>query len=178
MPDPMRQRFSLKNFSLPSASGTVRKSVPSGQADFRGCSRHRRNRFHPQKPFFNGPGEGFRTGRTGALRVNKHLGQTDGQAGASDKQIPRTNRRFGPTGVPDGCRNRNAPNPHPQPPRHRSTATARTRNGLRFESGARHRQSPEGPASSYHPRNESRIPAATAEPTTPATLGPMACISR
>lgn len=29
-----------------------------------------------------------------------------------------------------------------------------------------------------YPRNESRIPAATAEPTTPATLGPMACISR
>lgn len=106
MPDPMRQRFSLKNFSLPSASGTVRKSVPSGQADFRGCSRHRRNRFHPQKPFFNGPGEGFRTGRTGALRVNKYLGQTGGQAGASDKrylgqtdgsdkQTVRINRRPG-----------------------------------------------------------------------------------
>ena len=27
-------------------------------------------------------------------------------------------------------------------------------------------------------RNPSRIPAATAEPITPATLGPMACISR
>ena len=29
-----------------------------------------------------------------------------------------------------------------------------------------------------YPRNESRIPAATAEPTTPATLGPIACMSR
>ena len=29
-----------------------------------------------------------------------------------------------------------------------------------------------------YPRNESRMPAATAEPTTPATLGPMACMSR
>ena len=29
-----------------------------------------------------------------------------------------------------------------------------------------------------YPRNDSRIPAATAEPTTPATFGPMACISR
>ena len=35
-----------------------------------------------------------------------------------------------------------------------------------------------GMASCAYPRNESRIPAATAEPTTPATLGPMACISR
>ena len=31
---------------------------------------------------------------------------------------------------------------------------------------------------SNYPRKESRIPAATADPTTPATLGPMACISR
>lgn len=29
-----------------------------------------------------------------------------------------------------------------------------------------------------YPRNDSRIPAATAEPTTPATFGPMACMSR
>lgn len=35
-----------------------------------------------------------------------------------------------------------------------------------------------GMASCAYPKNESRIPAATAEPTTPATLGPMACISR
>ena len=28
-----------------------------------------------------------------------------------------------------------------------------------------------------YPRNDSRIPAATAEPTTPATFGPMACMS-
>ena len=35
-----------------------------------------------------------------------------------------------------------------------------------------------GMASCAYPRNESRIPAVTAEPTTPATLGPMACISR
>ena len=35
-----------------------------------------------------------------------------------------------------------------------------------------------GMASCAYPRNESRIPAAMAEPTTPATLGPMACISR
>ena len=35
-----------------------------------------------------------------------------------------------------------------------------------------------GMASCAYPRNESRIPATTAEPTTPATLGPMACISR
>ena len=35
-----------------------------------------------------------------------------------------------------------------------------------------------GMASCAYPRNESRIPAATAEPTAPATLGPMACISR
>ena len=30
----------------------------------------------------------------------------------------------------------------------------------------------------FYPRKESRIPAATAEPITPATLGPMACISK
>ena len=29
-----------------------------------------------------------------------------------------------------------------------------------------------------YPRNDSRIPAATAEPTTPATFGPMACMRR
>ena len=29
-----------------------------------------------------------------------------------------------------------------------------------------------------YPRNPSKIPAATAEPITPATFGPMACISR
>ena len=39
-------------------------------------------------------------------------------------------------------------------------------------------QSPGPSGESAYPRNESRIPAATAEPTTPATLGPMACISR
>lgn len=57
----------------------------------------------------------------------------------------------------------------------------------------RHRRKKEGPANRNplttvsgraarnaipYPRNESRMPAATAEPTTPATLGPMACISR
>ena len=29
-----------------------------------------------------------------------------------------------------------------------------------------------------YPKNPNRMPAATAEPITPATLGPMACISR
>ena len=29
-----------------------------------------------------------------------------------------------------------------------------------------------------YPRNDNRIPAATAEPITPATLGPIACINR
>ncbi len=32
--------------------------------------------------------------------------------------------------------------------------------------------------SAYQARNPRRTPAATAEPITPATLGPMACISR
>ena len=31
---------------------------------------------------------------------------------------------------------------------------------------------------SDYPKNPNRIPAATAEPITPATFGPMACISR
>ena len=30
----------------------------------------------------------------------------------------------------------------------------------------------------HYPKKDSNIPAATAEPITPATLGPMACISR
>lgn len=29
-----------------------------------------------------------------------------------------------------------------------------------------------------YPKNDNKIPAATAEPITPATLGPMACISK
>ena len=33
-------------------------------------------------------------------------------------------------------------------------------------------------AITYLPRTESRIPAAIAEPITPATFGPMACMSR
>ena len=81
---------------------TVRANKRPGRMPEQKCSqsaattapRHR-NRLHPQKPFFNGPGEGFRTGRTGALRTNRHLGQTGGQAGASDKQTVRANRRPG-----------------------------------------------------------------------------------
>lgn len=66
----------------------------------------------------------------------------------------------------------------PPPPHARNHATSQPRNLAKRALPAWGEPFCIGMASCAYPRNESRIPAATAEPTTPATLGPMACISR
>ena len=73
-----------------------------------------------------------------------HFEQTGISDKQADRQALRTNRRFGPTGVPDGYRNRNAPNSHPQPPtapRHRNrTDTKRAPLRKRSPSSAKPRR--------------------------------------
>ena len=93
------------------------------------------------------------------------------------RHLRTPSRTPGPHTENSGHEHRKLRPPHTETP----TPPCRTKRGLRQPETL---FTPDGPEAVPvnieipYPRNESRIPAATAEPTTPATLGPMACISR
>lgn len=103
-------------------------------------------------------------------------------AGASPPSGPPALRRCPAASARPQPRNLTTPQPRnhatPQPRNHAATQPPQPLSHAKRALPAWGEPFCIGMASCAYPRNESRIPAATAEPTTPATLGPMACISR
>lgn len=127
--------------------------VPQGEP-FRGCG-HRDGSGNSASPR-GGAAETAQTQqeRNGSAVGTAKTGEGTEQERREDFQTRRTNSRLPPNERQEtrSARHKKRGPEHLRP--------SRWRNALRY------------------PRNESRIPAATAEPTTPATFGPMACISR
>lgn len=119
------------------------------------------------------------TGRLSGLSSPQGTSPLRSVAPPPERPLPPARLHFGDAPPPPHARNHATSQPRnlatPQPRSHAASATPQPRKralpawGEPFCIGM---------ASCAYPRNESRIPAATAEPTTPATLGPMACISR
>ena len=141
------------------------------------------------------------TGRLSGLSSPQGTSPLRSVAPPPERPLPPARLHFGDAPPPPHARNHATSQPRnhaaTQPPQPRNHATSQPRN-LTTPQPRNHAatQPPQplshakralpawgepfciGMASCAYPRNESRIPAATAEPTTPATLGPMACISR
>ena len=159
--------------------GRWRTATPS-----EGCSR-----FWLSAPTRSGPTSPA-TGRLSGLSSPQGTSPLRSVAPPPERPLPPARLHFGDAPPPPHARNHATSQPRnlttPQP---RNPATTQPRNHAATQppqplSHAK-RALPAwgepfciGMASCAYPRNESRIPAATAEPTTPATLGPMACISR
>ena len=146
--------------------GRWRTATPS-----EGCSR-----FWLSAPTRSGPLRPDQSGHRATFRPLLPSGHLSASvcysaAGASPPSGPPALRRCPAASARPQPRNLTTPQPH-------NPATSQPRSHAKRALPAWGEPFCIGMASCAYPRNESRIPAATAEPTTPATLGPMACISR
>lgn len=157
--------------------GRWRTATPS-----EGCSR-----FWLSAPTRSGPLRPDQSGHRATFRPLLPSGHLSASvcctaAGASPPSGPPALRRCPAASARPQPRNLTTPQPRnlatPQPRNHAATQPPQPLSHAKRALPAWGEPFCIGMASCAYPRNESRIPAATAEPTTPATLGPMACISR
>lgn len=130
------------------------------------------------------------TGRLSGLSSPQGTSPLRSVAPPPERPLPPARLHFGDAPPPPHARNHATSQPHnpatsqprnlatPQPRNHAATQPPQPLSHAKRALPAWGEPFCIGMASCAYPRNESRIPAATAEPTTPATLGPMACISR
>ena len=141
-----------------------------------GCSR-----FWLSAPTRSGPTSPA-TGRLSGLSSPQGTSPLRSVAPPPERPLPPARLHFGDAPPPPHARNHATSQPRnlatPQPRNHAATLPPQPLSHAKRALPAWGEPFCIGMASCAYPRNESRIPAATAEPTTPATLGPMACISR
>ena len=122
------------------------------------------------------------TGRLSGLSSPQGTSPLRSVAPPPERPLPPARLHFGDAPPPPHARNHATSQPRnlatPQPRNHAATQPPQPLSHAKRALPAWGEPFCIGMASCAYPRNESRIPAATAEPTTPATLGPMACISR
>ena len=151
--------------------GRWRTATPS-----EGCSR-----FWLSAPTRSGPTSPA-TGRLSGLSSPQGTSPLRSVAPPPERPLPPARLHFGDAPPPPHARNHATSQPRnlatPQPRNHAATQPPQPLSHAKRALPAWGEPFCIGMASCAYPRNESRIPAATAEPTTPATLGPMACISR
>ena len=151
--------------------GRWRTATPS-----EGCSR-----FWLSAPTRSGPTSPA-TGRLSGLSSPQGTSPLRSVAPPPERPLPPARLHFGDAPPPPHARNHATSQPRnlatPQPRNHAATQPPQPLSHAKRALPAWGEPFCIGMASCAYPRNESRIPATTAEPTTPATLGPMACISR
>ncbi len=174
---PCRERLAGGGLAGAPRRGRWRTATPS-----EGCSR-----FWLSAPTRSGPLRPDQSGHRATFRPLLPSGHLSASvcctaAGASPPSGPPALRRCPAASARPQPRNLTTPQPRnlatTQPRNHATTQPPQPLSHAKRALPAWGEPFCIGMASCAYPRNESRIPAATAEPTTPATLGPMACISR